>query len=318
VSRSTAGHRPALQDQDRCFPPKIRLLTSSATLRFDVFERAVRQWSEPVHVTSFHVMPAQEVFFLAQRCRTFSNRPVKLCLRSYTLIAFLGLLAVANTSCVSGNQGQNVVHLLNGKDLSSFYSFLTDFGIDSDPNKVFTLTNGLLRISGQHYGYLATKNEYSNYRLVAEFKWGELTWSPRKLNARDSGMLVHGGGKDQVWPTSIECQLIEGGTGDILVVNGAYLTVDGLTKGPKTERFDRPGRNPWKDELGFRGPNEIEKPHGQWNTIEILCKGDKMRIEVNGHKTLEGTNAIPTAGKIVVQSEGAEVFFRRLDLYPLK
>ena len=62
-----------------------------------------------------------------------------------------------------------------------------------------------LRISGQHYGYLATKNEYSNYRLVAEFKWGETTWAPRKLNARDSGVLVHGGGKDEVWPTSIEC-----------------------------------------------------------------------------------------------------------------
>jgi len=39
---------------------------------------------------------------------------------------------------------------------------------------------------------------------------------------------------------------------------------------------------------------------------------------VNGHKTLEGTSAIPQAGKIVLQSEGAEIFFRRLDLYWLK
>ena len=176
----------------------------------------------------------------------------------------------------------------------------------------------MLHISGQHYGYLATKQEYSNYRLVTEFKWGNITWPPRLTNACDSGVLVHTVGKDVVWPKSIEAQIIEGGTGDILVVSGAYLTVDGVRKGPRIERFDRPGRNPWKDELGFRGPNEIEKPRGQWNRMEILCAGDAVTIWVNGHKTLSGTNAIPSAGKIVLQSEGAEIFFRRLDLYPLK
>ena len=112
--------------------------------------------------------------------------------------------------------------------------------------------------------------------------------------------------------------MIEGGTGDILVVSGAYLTVDGVTKGPNIARFDRPGRNPWKDETGFRGPHEIEKPHGEWNRMEVLSDHGKVSIKVNGHKTLEGTNAVPSAGKILVQSEGAEVFFRRLDVYPLK
>src|SRR5207245_2540090 len=124
-----------------------------------------------------------------------------------------------------------VTHLLRGEDRSGFYSFLQGFGVDKDPDNVFTLTNGTLRISGQHYGYLATKQPFENYRLVAEFKWGEQTWAPRLTNACDSG---------------------------------------------------------------------------------------KVGISVNGQKTLEGTNAIPHAGKIVLQSEGAEIFFRRLDLYPLK
>jgi hypothetical protein len=52
--------------------------------------------------------------------------------------------------------------------------------------------------------------------------------------------------------------------------------------------------------------------------MEIVCAGDSVGITVNGHKTLQGTNAIPQAGRIVLQSEGAEIFFRRLDLYPLK
>src|SRR2546421_3307696 len=179
-----------------------------------------------------------------------------------------------------------VIHLLSGNARSNFYSFLKDFGAEKDPDHVFTLTNGVLRISGQHYGYLATKEtNFSNYKLVAEWRWGQQTWEPRQTNARDSGILVHFIGKDQVWPKSIEAQIIEGGTGDILVVSGAYLTVDGVTKGPAIARFDRSGRNPWRDEKGFRGPHEIERPTGQWNRMEVLCAGDKIRIKVNGHKT---------------------------------
>ena len=213
---------------------------------------------------------------------------------------------------------KEVIHLLKGSDLSPFYTFLRDFGKDQDPDHVFTMENGVLHITGQHYGYLATRDtNFTNYKLVAEFKWGEKTWLPRLTNACDSGILVHCVGKDQVWPKSIEAQIIEGGTGDMLVVNGTYITVDGVTKGPGIARFDRPGRNPWRDEKGFRGPNEIEKPRGEWNTMEVLCDGATVSLMVNGHPTISGTNAIPQAGKILVQSEGAEIFFRRLDVYPL-
>src|SRR5437763_16472017 len=97
-------------------------------------------------------------------------------------------------------QAHEPIHLLSGSDLSPFYSFLRDFGADKDPDHVFTLTNGVLHITGQHYGYLATKQtNFANYKLVAEFKWGEQTWAPRLTNAADSGILVHCGGKDQVW-----------------------------------------------------------------------------------------------------------------------
>jgi hypothetical protein len=210
----------------------------------------------------------------------------------------------------------NVIHLLKPEN---FYSFIKDVGVDKDTDHVFTWEkDGVLHISGQHYGYMATKQtNFTNYKLVAEFKWGDKTWAPRHGNARDSGVLVHFVGKDGVWPKSIECQMIEGGTGDILVVSGAYLTVNGVRKGPGIARFDRPGRNPWQDVAGFRGPHEIENPHGQWNRIELIAYKDLISISINGHTTHTGTAASPTAGKILVQSEGAEVFFRRLDLYPL-
>jgi hypothetical protein len=234
-------------------------------------------------------------------------------------VLLAAVLSLAFYSPAQEPPGGKVIHLLSGNDLSPFYPFLKDFGKDNDPDHVFTITNGVLHITGQHYGYLATKEtNFANYKLVAEYKWGEKSWPPRETNAGDSGVLVHFVGKDGVWPKSIEAQIIEGGTGDILVVSGAYLTIDGVTKGPKIERFDRPGRNPWSDQKGFRGPHEIEMPHGEWNRMEILCDHDKLGITVNGHATLTGSNAVPQAGKILLQSEGAEIFFRRLDLYPLQ
>src|SRR6266436_5855922 len=239
--------------------------------------------------------------------------------RTSVVTVSLGLVLAWPTSGVSAAKTPRVIHLLTGDDLTPFYSFLKEFGADKDPDHVFTLTNGVLHISGEHYGYLATKQtNFANYKLVAEFKWGEQTWPPRLTNACDSGVLVHTVGADGVWPRSIEAQIIEGGTGDILVVSGAYLTVDGVTKGPQIARFDRPGRNPWRDEKGFRGPHEIEQPRGEWNHIEVLCDGDQVSITVNGHKTLQGVKASPRSGKILIQSEGAEIFFRRLDVYPLK
>jgi hypothetical protein len=251
-------------------------------------------------------------FFLAEFARRISNPAMRISKFS----SFVLLFALAASGCVSSKK-QSVIHLLQPEN---FYSYLESSGVGSDPDHVFNWEkDGTLRISGQHYGYLATKQtNFANYKLVAEFKWGNKTWAPRLTNACDSGVLIHGGGKDQVWPRSIEAQIIEGGTGDILVVNGAYLTIDGVTKGPKIARFDWPGRNPWRDEFGFRGPHEIEKPRGQWNRMEILCDGDRVQIKVNGHKTLEGTNASPSSGKIFMQSEGAEIFFRRLDLCPLR
>ena len=134
-----------------------------------------------------------------------------LCIPALCLSA---LLLVIPTIARAAETNSAVIHLLQGNDRTPFYSFLQDFGVDKDPDNVFTLTNGVLHISGQHYGYLATKGtNFANYKLVAEFKWGEKTWAPRETNACDSGILIHCSGKDQVWPKSIEAQIIEGGTG---------------------------------------------------------------------------------------------------------
>ena len=69
----------------------------------------------------------------------------------------------------------------------------------------------------------------------------------------------------------------------------------------------------------FRDPkNEVEKPHGEWNVLEMVADGDRVKYWVNGTFVMEGSEASETKGKILFQSEGAELFFRRIELRPLE
>lgn len=209
------------------------------------------------------------------------------------------------------------IKLFNGKNLNGFDTFLKEKGLNNDPDKVFTIQNGVIRASGTEYGYFITQQEYDNYYLRAEFKWGEATHPPRKDKARDSGILYHVVGEQKVWPKSIEFQWIEGGTGDIILVGDAKIVGKGPPRG--RNRYDRFGKGPWKDVAGYRDPQgEPEKPLGEWNLIELLADGDTVKYWVNGKVVNEATGADPMRGKILFQSEGAEVFFRNLELRPLK
>lgn len=247
---------------------------------------------------------------------------------------------------------QQVIPLLDGKDFKkNWYTWLTD-DKHEDPRGVFTLQDdGILRISGDGFGGLVTREEYANYYLVMEFRWGQATWRNRKDRARDSGLLLHcqgpdgnfGGTKDMPgpWMTSVECQIIEGGVGDILVLRGkdaegktmeASATCEierdrdgepcwkaGGEKVKFTQgRINWFGRDPdWKDTLGFRGKNDVESPGQEWTTLECFCPGDSLIYRVNGTVVNRATEVKPAHGKILLQTEGAELFVRKLELRPL-
>ncbi len=233
------------------------------------------------------------------------------------------------------------IKLFNGKNLDGWYTFVRNRGKDIDPKKVFTVNKGLIRISGEEYGCITTNEEYGDYKLIAEFKWGTQTYSPRVGKARDSGILLHStgvdGGYSDIWMHSIECQIIEGGTGDILVVGDESdkfaLTSTVAHKKPGNSNVFQPGAEPltihtgridwfardpnWKDVFGFRGEKDVEKPAGMWNKIECVAKGDKLSIFLNGVLVNQAYRVIPSRGKIQIQSEGAEMFVRKMEIIPL-
>jgi hypothetical protein len=232
------------------------------------------------------------------------------------VLAVAGSTVAATAQTSSEPKLGKAVKLFNGKNLAGFYTFVEKRGVNQDPKGVFTVANGMVRVSGEEYGYFVTEKEYENFYLLVEFKWGEKTFAPRVENARDSGILFHTVGEEKIWPKSIEFQIIEGGTGDIILVGGTSLTVKGERGTGK--RFDRFGKGPWKDEVDYRDPvKEVEKPRGEWNRLEMWTDGANVRMLVNGELVNEGTDASLQKGKILFQSEGAELYFRRIDLRPI-
>jgi hypothetical protein len=226
----------------------------------------------------------------------------------------------------------------NGKDLTGFYTYLKSSKYD-DPKGVFTVRDGLIRVSGEEWGGFATKEAFRDYHLVVEWKWGETTWPPRRDKARDSGILLHCVGDDGAaggqWMESVECQVIEGGCGDFILVTGKgkprltcetrvgpdkqlYYEKGGTPVSRDSGRFNWWGRDPaWSDALGFRGRRDVEKPAGQWNRMEVICDGDTITNIVNGYVVNVGTRSSLTEGKILFQSEGAEILFRTIEVRPL-
>ncbi len=215
-----------------------------------------------------------------------------------------------------------------------------------DPKDIWRIqTDGTLHISGRGYGYVATKESYRDYHLVIEFKWGEKTWGNREKAARDNGILLHchgpHGAYGGTWMAGIECQIIEGGVGDILVLSPKLSDGTELTTSLSAElAFDRDqekiwkkgeprktitsgrinwfGRDvDWEDVVGFRGRNEVELPLGQWNRLEVIAKGDTLQYILNGSIVNEAFECKPSEGKILLQTESAEMFVRRYEIYPL-
>ena len=234
--------------------------------------------------------------------------------------------------------------LFNGKTLDGWESYLGpgyneqagDFagermGLNNDPDRVFTVVKqdgqNVIRISGQHFGCIATKQEFENYHLQLQFKWGQKKFVPRKKSKRDSGLLYHSHGPHGVgwffWMASQEFQIQEGDCGDYWsVLSNVDASVIMNSDSSYTYKQEETLRT-FGPHGGLRGhiikSGDAEKPVGEWNTLDLYTYGSSSIHKVNGktvmllHNSRQKVNdeLIPlTKGKIQLQSEGAEIFFK--------
>jgi len=240
--------------------------------------------------------------------------------------------------------------LFNGKDLKGWDSYLgpdlddkgkaissTPVGLNNDRRHVFTVVKEdnepAIRVSGDGWGAIISKGEYENYHLRLQFKWGKLKWGQRKNGNKDSGLLYHSvgpyGADYGAWMRAQEFQVEEGNCGDFWGCAGGTADIPAVKKSETDYVYSPTGTLATFSESNKQGRHCIkqgisyEKPSGEWNTLDLYCHGDTSIHVVNGKVAMvlyhnsqydKGTFTPLAKGRIQLQSEGAEVFYRKVEL----
>jgi len=216
-------------------------------------------------------------------------------------VCALGLIAGLTLAvATAADAPKDTVKLFNGKDFTGWKKF-ADPNAKIDLDKLWTVQDGIIVCEGSVNGYLITEKEYEDYVLELQWRWGK-----KVTSQRNSGVFVHVSGPDKIWPKAVEAQLLINHAGDFWLVSGFKLDVDKARKDKNN------------DIHYTRMKDNVEKPIGEWNQYKITCKGDIITLNINGQDVNVGKNAESRKGKILLQSEGAEIHFRDVVLKPVK
>lgn len=234
---------------------------------------------------------------------------MKLLLTAGCLLLFVCADAQDNSKKISSPVEKKTKSLFNGKNLDGWYTFLNKKGKNNDPEKIFLVEDNILHISGKEFGYMATEKIYTNFHLVAEFKWGVKKYPPRDGAdvKRDNGICFYfpAAERDTVWPKSIECQIQEGDVGDLWLIDSTTVKINGERTKPN-------------DYTRVYKTADAENPTGEWNRVEIIANRGKVTYIVNGKTVNEFEDPSEQKGKILVQSEGAEIYYRKIEITEFK
>ena len=238
------------------------------------------------------------------------------------------------TALEAGAKTCRAIDLFNGKDFTNFTIFKKDGGFfdpqlpgfetvsdplfkgtkavgirhmnaSSDPEGDLIVEDGMMHMSGEGLGYAVTREAYGNYYFRVRMRFGTYTTADPGVEW-DGGILYHVGPEDGFWPICVECQGMKDRFCDYWFVGGATGKTTGHTVEPH-------GRN-------FRvlRSGGTENPINEWNTMEFITLGDKSWHYLNGELVNEATDMNVSSGRILVQLEESEAFYKDLLLIPLK
>lgn len=214
------------------------------------------------------------------------------------------------------------IHLFNGQDLSNWVP-AGRAGETVDPG-TWTVADGVIKCTGAPAGYIRTAGNYRNYKLTVEWRWSgpdlpaDSQGRPRN---RNSGVLLHVSGPDNVWPRSIEAQLQQTNACDLYDIGNVGFAELNVVRGKAVAAAGNDAEALRRAQGQRRVPKAApasEKPVGEWNTCEILCSGDTVTLRVNGVPQNRATHVGATEGAIALQSEGAPIEFRNVTITPLE
>jgi hypothetical protein len=267
------------------------------------------------------------------------------------LYLLMGLLV--STAAFAADAGMRP--LFNGKDLTGWETYmgkpqamwevpglkretngayLEPIGKGRDPLKVFTVETvdgqPAIHVSGQGFGTISTMETFTNIHLRVQMKWGEKRWGTRATARRDCGLLYFGHGEPGVmsgnWPRSIEFQIQEQDIGDLYPI-GTQISVNVRPEKTNLWVYDPKGtQRMFEKNRRCVKMGDAEKPRGEWNTLDLYCvNGDSIHV-VNGQVMMRLKDAMRVNGEapaplrsgyISLQTEGAEVYYRNVEVQPI-
>lgn len=283
-------------------------------------------------------------------------------MKKYTiLIAFAFLFSLTSATTETNSFEEGWINLLNN-NLSKWDMYLsykhkngysgkapTDangneippIGYNKNVNNMFTVIQenkeAVLKVSGEYYGCVFTKENFKNYRLKLKVKFGNKKWEPRTEKLMDAGVLYHSQGKAGVdywraWMLSQEFQIMEGHFGDYWNIANSAIDIRAyLPEGSMNAVADE--GQPFipfgthTENTGFcMRKMRAETPNNGWTEIELVCFEGKSLHIINGKVVMvlqnsryfDGEKFMPlTEGKIQLQSEACEVYYKNIKIKPI-
>lgn len=183
------------------------------------------------------------------------------------------------------------IELFDGKSLSGWTFVSKD--TNAPAAAIWSVTNGVITCQGKPNGYARTLQTYRDYQIHVEWRWPD--------GPGNSGVFLHVNPPDKVWPLCFEAQLQAGNAGEIRC-NGGSLVHEVTAQNPRSVPRQQPSS---------------EKPAGEWNSYDIICRSNTVTVRVNGTLQNEITGTSVSSGAIALQAEGKPVEFRNIFLEPL-
>jgi len=225
--------------------------------------------------------------------------------RIASIFVILAVVVCSAHGALAAEKKPEATELFNCKCLAGWECFLVDKDVKMED--VWSVKDGLLVCKGEPLGYLFTKKEFKNFKLIVEWRW-----APGEEPGNSGVLLRIVGDAVTFLPKCVEAQLQNGGAGDIWAFYGANV------KGDKERMRIIKDHKALGDFAGVGKIKAAEKKPGEWNTYEITFNGGDLTLLVNGEKVNEATGCDVVPGRIGLQSEGGEIHFRKVQLTPIK
>jgi hypothetical protein len=221
-------------------------------------------------------------------------------MRYLTHLFILTGLCLNLTGCARETNRGNLNLISN--ILESWECYLAD--PETKMNEVWHIEDGVLLCKGEPLGYIYTKRDYRDFVLKLEWRW------PAGKKPGKGGVLIRMTGEHKIWPKSLEAQLNAGSAGDFWGLAGYELS--GPSERMKTTEHQKFGKL-----TNLRKTKNLEKPPGEWNSYEIIAKGDTVTLIINGEEVNRAIGCDVNPGRICLTSEGDEIHFRNVVVTPI-